>query len=105
MSALQIWLQHHYRRLSQEAIDEALMEYIEKIERENAQLRAAIEAQWETVRLQVVQIDNQSNTILQQSALIETLAGALNSKYVVMCGAWQVERDEALAAYELWRMK
>ena len=34
MSALQIWLQNHNRRLTQEAIDEALMEYIAHIETE-----------------------------------------------------------------------
>ena len=35
MSALQIWLQNHNKRLTQDAIDEALMEYINKIEAEN----------------------------------------------------------------------
>lgn len=32
MSALQLWLQNHNRRLTQDAIDEALMEYISLVE-------------------------------------------------------------------------
>lgn len=32
MSALQLWLQNHNRRLTQDAIDEALMEYITHVE-------------------------------------------------------------------------
>lgn len=43
MSALQLWLQNHRRNLSQDAIDEALMEYIEHIEKQRDELLAAIE--------------------------------------------------------------
>ena len=119
MTALQIWLQNHNKRLTQDAIDEALMEYIEKVERENAQLKAIIAEQKEVIergRLHLDRICNLEDIVKEQkeimqinfedqSALIEKLGQALNSKYVVMCGAWQVERDEALAAYELWRAK
>jgi hypothetical protein len=45
MSALQIWLQNQKYRLTQDAIDEALMEYIGKIERELAQHKAIIAEQ------------------------------------------------------------
>lgn len=45
MTALQLWLANHNKRLTQEAIDEALMEYIEMIEAENARLKAIISAE------------------------------------------------------------
>ena len=44
MSALQLWLQNHNRRLTQDAIDEALMEYITHVEQQRDQLLAALEA-------------------------------------------------------------
>jgi hypothetical protein len=44
MSALQIWLHNHNRRLSQEAIDEALMEYIALVEKQRDSLLAALSA-------------------------------------------------------------
>lgn len=34
MSALQLWLQNHNRKLTQAAIDEALMEYIKHVEKQ-----------------------------------------------------------------------
>jgi hypothetical protein len=43
MSALQIWLRNHNHRLSQEAIDEALMEYIAFVEKQRDELLSAIE--------------------------------------------------------------
>lgn len=42
MSALQIWLQNHNRKLTQDAIDEALMEYIGHIEKQRDELLAAL---------------------------------------------------------------
>lgn len=41
MSALQLWLQNHRRNLSQDAIDEALMEYIEHIEKQRDEFMAS----------------------------------------------------------------
>ncbi len=41
MSALQIWLENHNRRLTQDAIDEALMEYITHVEKQRDELLAA----------------------------------------------------------------
>ena len=38
MSALQLWLQNHNRRLTQDAIDEALMEYIAHVEQQRDEL-------------------------------------------------------------------
>ena len=43
MSALQTWLQNHNRRMNQDAIDEALMEYISLIEKQRDELLAALE--------------------------------------------------------------
>jgi hypothetical protein len=42
MDALQIWLQNHNRKLNQEAIDVALMEYITMIECQRDELLAAL---------------------------------------------------------------
>lgn len=42
MSALQIWLRIHSRRLTQEAIDKALMEYMQSIERQRDKLLNAL---------------------------------------------------------------
>lgn len=42
MTALQIWLENHNRRLTQAAIDEALMEYIAHIEKRRDELLDAI---------------------------------------------------------------
>lgn len=39
MSALQLWLQNHNRRLTQDAIDEALMEYITHVESQRDALK------------------------------------------------------------------
>ncbi len=44
MSALQLWLQNHNRKLTQDAIDEALMEYISHVEQQRDELLAAAEA-------------------------------------------------------------
>ena len=44
MSALQLWLQNHNRKLTQDAIDEALMEYITHVEKQRDELLAAAEA-------------------------------------------------------------
>lgn len=44
MSALQLWLQNHNRKLTQAAIDEALMEYITHVEKQRDELLAAAEA-------------------------------------------------------------
>ncbi len=44
MSALQLWLQNHNRKLTQDAIDEALMEYIAHVENQRDELLAAAEA-------------------------------------------------------------
>ena len=38
MSALQLWLQNHNRKLTQDAIDEALMEYISHVEKQRDEL-------------------------------------------------------------------
>lgn len=38
MSALQLWLQNHNRKLTQDAIDEALMEYISLVESQRDEL-------------------------------------------------------------------
>ena len=43
MSALQLWLQNHNRRLTQDAIDEALMEYITHIEKQRDELLVVLE--------------------------------------------------------------
>lgn len=43
MTALQIWLENHNRRLTQAAIDEALMEYIAHVEKQRDELLAALE--------------------------------------------------------------
>lgn len=43
MSALQLWLQNHNRKLTQDAIDEALMEYIAHVEKQRDELLAAVE--------------------------------------------------------------
>lgn len=43
MGALQIWLQNHNCRLTQDAIDEALMEYITHVEKQRDELLAALE--------------------------------------------------------------
>lgn len=42
MSALQLWLQNHNRKLTQDAIDEALMEYITHVEKQRDELLAAM---------------------------------------------------------------
>ena len=39
MMALQLWLQNHNRRLTQDAIDEALMEYITHVESQRDALK------------------------------------------------------------------
>ena len=44
MTALQLWLQNHNRKLTQDAIDEALMEYITHVEKQRDELLAAAEA-------------------------------------------------------------
>ena len=44
MSALQLWLQNHNRRLTQDAIDEALMEYITHVEKQRDELLAALQS-------------------------------------------------------------
>ena len=44
MSALQLWLQNHNRKMTQDAIDEALMEYISHVEKQRDELLAAAEA-------------------------------------------------------------
>ena len=44
MSALQEWIQNHNRKLSQVAIDEALLEYIRHVEKQRDELLAALEA-------------------------------------------------------------
>ena len=46
MSALQLWLQNHNRRLTQDAIDEALMEYITHVEKQRDELLVKVAA-WE----------------------------------------------------------
>ena len=43
MTALQIWLENHNRRLTQAAIDEALMEYIAHVEKQRDELLKALE--------------------------------------------------------------
>ena len=43
MTALQLWLQNHNRKLTQDAIDEALMEYITHVEKQRDELLAALE--------------------------------------------------------------
>lgn len=43
MSALQLWLQNHNRKLTQDAIDEALMEYIAHVEKQRDELLKALE--------------------------------------------------------------
>lgn len=43
MTALQVWLQNHNRKLTQDAIDEALMEYIAHVEKQRNELLAALE--------------------------------------------------------------
>lgn len=43
MSAPQLWLQNHNRKLTQDAIDEALMEYIAHVENQRDDLLAALE--------------------------------------------------------------
>lgn len=43
MSALQDWLRDNNRRLSQEAIDEALMEYITHVEKQRDDLVSVLE--------------------------------------------------------------
>ena len=43
MTALQLWLQNHNRKLTQDAIDEALMEYITHVEKQRDELVAALE--------------------------------------------------------------
>ena len=43
MSALQLWLQNHNRKLTQDAIDEALMEYISHVEKQRDELLVALE--------------------------------------------------------------
>ena len=91
MSALQIWLQNHNKRLSQEAIEEALMEYIESVERQLAQAKAII-----TEQKEIMQINFED-----QAALIEKLVEALKK---FEGDHWYEEiTDEALAAYELWK--
>ena len=79
MSALQIWLRNHNRRLTQDAIDEALMEYIEKIEREHAQLKAVIEQQKEVIDslTRLDRVDSNFDVITEQAALIEKLTTEL----------------------------
>ena len=42
MSELQLWLQNHNRKMTQDAIDEALMEYITHIEKQRDGLMAAL---------------------------------------------------------------
>ena len=49
MSALQLWLQNHNRRLTQDAIDEALMEYITHVESQRDELLAALECRWRPI--------------------------------------------------------
>ena len=44
MSAPQLWLQNHNRKLTQDAIDEALMEYITHVEKQRDELLEAAEA-------------------------------------------------------------
>ena len=44
MIALQLWLQNHNRKMTQDAIDEALMEYISHVEQQRDELLAAAEA-------------------------------------------------------------
>lgn len=51
MSAPQLWLQNHNRKLTQDAIDEALMEYIAHIEKQRDELLAAMEEAIDAVRV------------------------------------------------------
>jgi len=100
MSALQIWLRNHNKRLTQDAIEEALMEYIESVERQLAQAKAII-----TEQKEIMQINFE-----EQSALIEKLGLALKRDclFVIESHATEIRianvRD-AIAAFEEWRAK
>jgi hypothetical protein len=90
MSALQIWLQNHNKRLTQDAVEEALMEYIEKVERENAQLKAVIAEQKETVergRLHIDRICNLEDIVKEQKEVIALYSkGAINQgDHILKC--------------------
>ena len=52
MTALQIWLQNHNRKLTQDAIDEALMEYILSVEKQRDDLLALIKNDAYTISFQ-----------------------------------------------------
>jgi len=73
--------------------------YTDRLERENAQMRAVIAEQKET---------NARNfaAVKEQSALIETLAEALiGIRNEDANGTINYQCDKALAAYETWRTK
>jgi predicted RNase H-like nuclease (RuvC/YqgF family) len=86
-----------------ETVD-ALLVKVESIERENAQLKAAIEQQKETIATltRLDRVDSNFDVITEQSALIEKLANCLKDD----CYAFRYHdqsRKEALAAYTKWK--
>lgn len=71
MSALQLWLQNHSRRLTQDAIDEALMEYITHVEKRRDELLADVERCY---RMLLSEPDTQGALFKAENILREAIA-------------------------------
>lgn len=71
MSALQLWLQNHNRRLTQDAIDEALMEYITHVEKQRDELLADVDRCY---RMLLSEPDTQGALFQAENILREAIA-------------------------------
>lgn len=67
MSALQEWLRNHNRKLSQEAIDEALMAYITHIEQQRDELQEMSEC----AAIQIQNLESRNNRLIAKLAKYE----------------------------------
>jgi len=65
MSALQLWLQNHNRKMTQDAIDEALMEYISHVEKQLESAYKTVDANWVSHQ-QLVKLTSERDALKQQ---------------------------------------
>lgn len=112
MSALQIWLQNHNRKLTQDAIDEALMEYINMIERELESNARQLAQQKETIERKskacaefVTTITKRGYRLEQANKLIEQLADCAKYYSNQNMTGWPDKAIESLAAYAKYKEK
>jgi predicted nuclease with TOPRIM domain len=92
MTALQIWLQNHNRRLTQDAIDEALMEYIEYVDRQLAQHKAVIAAQ----NGHIERLESENAQLKAAIALLREGYSQMNKDWLAMQDL-NIEQKEVIA--------